>query len=91
MQVAGLSPGTQGQYLSSVDLFFRGTWLSAQAATEQDVQEFLISLRDRDVARETFRGYRYALEFLFANTLGREWPLFKKNSVRRPSSVCRRR
>jgi len=43
------------------------------------------------VARETFRGYRYALECLFVNTLGRDWALFsKKNSVRRRSSVCRR-
>jgi hypothetical protein len=88
MQVAGLSSGTQEQYLSSVDLFFKATWVSPESAVEKDVQEFLISLRDRDVARETFRGYRYALEFLFANTLGRDWPLFKKNSARRRSSVC---
>ena len=92
MQVAGLAPGTQGQYLSSVDLFFKATWLSAEAVTEQDVQTFLIGLRDRDVARETFRGYRFALACLFGNTLGRTWPLFtKKNCVPRRSNVCRRR
>ena len=91
MQVAGLSAGTQEQYLSSVDLFFRATWLSAEAAGEKDVQEFLILLRERDAARETFRGCRYALECLFVNTLGRDWPLFKKNFARRRSSVCRRR
>jgi hypothetical protein len=91
MQVAGLAAGTQEQYLSSVDLFFKATWLSPEAVTEQDVQGFLISLRDRDVARETFRGYRYALACLFVNTLGRDWPLFtKKNSVRRRNSACRR-
>ena len=91
MQVAGLAPGTQEKYLSSVDLFFKATWLSAEAVTEKDVQGFLISLRERDRARETFRGYRFALEFLFVNTLGRDWPLFKKNCVRRRSSVCRGR
>ena len=90
MQVAGLAAGTQEQYLSSVNLFFKATWLSAEAVAEQDVQGFLIALRERDVARETFRGYRWALEFLFVNTLGRDWPLFKKNSVRRRSSVCLR-
>lgn len=90
MQVAGLSSGTQAQYLSSADLFFKASWLCPEAVSEKDVQGFLISLRERDVARETFRGYRYALEFLFENTLGRDWPLFKKNSVRRRSSVCRR-
>jgi hypothetical protein len=31
------------------------------------------------VARETFRGHRYALQFLFVNSLGRDWALFKKN------------
>lgn len=92
MQVAGLSAGTQAQYLSSVDLFFKATWLSAEAVTEQEVQTFLIGLRDRDVARETFRGYRFALACLFGNTLGRAWPLFgKKNFGRRRSSVSRRR
>lgn len=92
MQVAGLSAGTQGQYLSSVDLFFKATWLAPETVTEKDVQTFLIGLRDRDVARETFRGYRFALECLFGNTLGRDWPLFtKKNFGRRRSSVCRRR
>ena len=92
MQVAGLAASTQATYLSSVDLFFKATWLSPEGATEQDVQTFLIGVRDRDVARETFRGYRFALECLFMNTLGRDWPLFgKKNSVRRPSSVCHRR
>ena len=92
MQVAGLAAGTQEKYLSSVDLFFKATWLSAEGVTEQEVQTFLIGLRDRDVARETFRGYRFALECLFANTLGRYWPLFtKKNCARRRNSVCRRR
>jgi hypothetical protein len=91
MQVAGLSSGTQEQYLSSVDLFFKATWVSPESASEKDVQGFLIALRDRDVARETFRGYRYALQCLFVNTLGRDWPLFKKNSARRRSSVFPRR
>ena len=88
MQVAGLSEGTQGTYLSAVELFFRTIWLSPQDVTERDVQDYLISLRDEDVARETFRGRRYALQFLFENTLKRDWPLFKKNCAHRPNSVC---
>jgi hypothetical protein len=92
MQVAGLAAGTQEKYLSSVDQFFKAAWLSPESVTEEHVQTFLIGLRDRDVARETFRGYRFALECLFVNTLGRDWALFgKKNCVRRPSSGCRRR
>ena len=79
MQVAGLSAGTQRRYVSSVNGFFKSTWASPESATERDVQSFLIAQRDLGVARETFRGYRYALQFLFVNTLGRDWPLFKKN------------
>lgn len=79
MQVAGLAPGTQRRYVSSVNVFFRSTWTSPETATERDVQDFLIAQRGLGVARETFRGYRYALQFLFVNTLGRDWPLFKKN------------
>jgi hypothetical protein len=62
-----------------VNGFLRTTWASPGSVTEREVQEFLIALRDRDVARETFRGYRFALQFLFADSMGRDWPLFKKN------------
>ncbi len=79
MQVAGLAPGTQRRYVSSVNVFLRSTWASPESVRERDVQSFLIAQRDLGVARETFRGYRYALQFLFGNTLGRDWPLFKKN------------
>lgn len=79
MQVAGLSAGTQARYLSCVNGFLKATWASPPSVTEQDVQDFLIGLRDAQVARETFRGHRYALQFLFENTLGRDWALFKKN------------
>ncbi len=79
MQVAGLSAVTQERYLSCVNGFLKATWVSPVSATERDMQDFLIALRDSGAARETFRGYRYALEFLFVNTLGRDWPLFKKN------------
>ena len=79
MQVAGLQPSSQKRYLSWVDSFFRTTWHGVDTVTEEEVQSFLISLRDGGAARGTFRGYRYALEFLFVNTLGRDWALFKKN------------
>ena len=78
MQVAGLAPGTQKRYVSSVNGFLKATWAAPESATERDVQSFLIAQRDLGAARETFRGYRFALQFLFVNTLGRDWPLFKK-------------
>lgn len=88
MQVAGMASGTQERYLGCVNVFFRETWLAPDAVTERDVQQFLIALRDKDVARETFRGYRFALAFFFSHTMQRDWPLFKKKSRRPQSSAC---
>ena len=88
MQLAGLVSGTQARYLGCVNVFFKETWLAPHAVTECDVQQFLIALRDKDMARETFRGYRFALAFFFAHTMQRDWPLFKKKSRPPQSAAC---
>ena len=79
MQVAGHCEGTQRAYLEAVQRFIQATWIAPAAATEADFQSYLIALRRRDVAGETFRVQRFALQFLFQNTLAREWAIFKKN------------
>jgi hypothetical protein len=79
MQVAGHGEGTQTTYLGAVQQFIQATWTSPREATEAQLQSYLIGLRARDVAGETFRVQRFALQFLFQNTLGRDLALFKKN------------
>ena len=79
MAVAGHGEGTQATYLGAVQQFIQATWTSPREATEAQLQTYLIGLRQRDVAGETFRVQRFALQFLFQNTLSRDWPLFKKN------------
>lgn len=79
MAVAGHSEGTQATYLGAVQQFILATWTSPEQATEAQLQSYLIALRQRDVAGQTFRVQRFALQFLFQNTLARDWPLFKKN------------
>jgi hypothetical protein len=79
MQVAGHGEGTQATYLGAVQQFIQATWTSPREATEVQLQSYLVGLRARDVAGETFRVQRFALQFLFQNTLGRDWALFKKN------------
>ena len=79
MAVAGHAEGTQATYLGAVQQFIQATWTSPEQATEAQLQSYLIALRQRDVAGETFRVQRFALQFLFQNTLARDWPLFKKN------------
>ena len=92
MQASGLSEATQKRYLKNVDLFFKAVWRSPEEVTEAMVQDFIIEVRNRDVARETFRGYHYALKCFFLNTMHRDWGLLKKTrSARPPSSVFARR
>jgi hypothetical protein len=79
MQVAGHGEGTQATYLGAVQQFIQATWTSPREASEAQLQSYLIGLRARDVAGETFRVQRFALQFLFQNTLGRDLALFKKN------------
>lgn len=79
MAVAGLAESTQHAYLEAVQRFIQTTWLTPDAASEADFQSYLIGLRQREVAGQTFRVQRFALQLLFQNTLGRDWPIFKKN------------
>jgi len=89
MQVAGLSEATQTRYLKNVDLFFKAIWRSPEEATERMVQDFIIEVRGRDVARETFRGYFYALKFFFLSSMRRDWASLKKTGFALPpGSVC---
>ena len=91
MQVAGLADATQQRYLKNVDLFFKAIWRCPEEVTEAMVRDFIIEVRNRDVAKETFRGYHYALKFFFVNSMHRDWALLKKTEFARPpSSVCAR-
>lgn len=86
MQVAGLSQATQHRYEKNVNFFFKTVWCAPEDVTEEMVKDFIIGVRDRDVARETFRGYVYALKCLFLNTMHRDWDFLKKTALAPPPS-----
>jgi len=89
MQAGGLSEATQQRYLKNVDLFFKAVWCCPEEVSEGMLQDFIIEVRNRDVARETFRGYHYALKYFFVTTLRRDWALLKKTAFAHPpSSAC---
>lgn len=87
MQLAGLAPGTQKVYLETIVRFVRRTGLRPQDASEAQVAEYLREMVERGLSHGTILPTRYALQFIFSNTLGREWGLFKKGSRRRGASV----
>lgn len=90
MKMAGLSAGTQRAYLYAMDRFFRRTWLAPDQVTEKILGHYLNEVIDRGAAPGTLRPTRFALEFLFRNTLRRDWELFKKESPLSSVSVCPR-
>ena len=90
LQMAGLSPGTQKTYLEIIVRFVNRTRIRPQDATEAQVAEYLRGLIQSGLCQGTIKPIRYALQFVFQNTLRRDWGLFKKESPPRVASVCPR-
>lgn len=90
LQLAGLAPGTQKSYLAIVVRFVNDTRIRPQDATEAQVAEYLRGLIQSGLCRGTILPIRAALRFVFQNTLGRPWGVFKKKSPGCVASVCPR-
>lgn len=90
MKVAGLSAATQESYLGIMDRFFRKAWLAPEQITEAMVRDYLNGEIARGVGHGSFKPTRFALQFLFENTLQRDWDLFKKEWPLPSGSVCPR-
>jgi hypothetical protein len=88
LQMAGLAAGTRKTYLSIIVRFVRRTRIRPQDATEAQVAEYLRGLIQSGQCQGTIRPTRSALQFIFQNTLGRSWGLFKKESPPHVASVC---
>ena len=82
LQMAGLSPGTRKTYLDIIVRFVNRTRTRPQDATEAQVAEYLHGLIRRGLCQGTISPTRCALQFIFQNTLRRDWALLKKNRLR---------
>jgi hypothetical protein len=92
MTLAGLAPRSRDIYIKSIRRLAAHYRRSPDELSEEEVRSYLIRLRDRGVARGTFKVAHYAIQFLYQQTLGRDWPLFsKKRFVCRSISGCRMR
>ena len=81
LQMAGLAPATQKMYLAIIVRFVNRTRIRPQDATEAQVAEYLRGLIGQGQCQGTIAPIRSALRFVFQNTLGREWHLFKKDRL----------
>lgn len=96
MTLAGLAAGTQSVYVQAVRGLAAHYRRSPDQLSEDDVRRYLLTLRERGVARGTFKTAHFGIRFLYCRTLycrtlERDWPLFgKKRFVSPVRSGCRR-
>jgi integrase/recombinase XerD len=90
LDLAGLVPGTQREYLRAVRQLAAYYRVSPDRLTPRDVADFLLYVRDElGVARGTFDPLFSGLKFFYVNTLGYDWPLFtKKKSASHAACAC---
>jgi hypothetical protein len=85
MTLAGLSPATQTAYIKAVRGLAARYHRSPDRVSEEEVRSYLLGMRERGVARGTFKTSHYGIQFLFRNTLNRAWALFSKKRSGNPS------
>jgi site-specific recombinase XerD len=78
LALCGASARTQKKYAESVRLFARRAGCTLEEAGEDTVGAYLADQRARGIARDTWRGYRFALQAFYRDYLGRDWDLFDK-------------
>ena len=78
MELAGLAAASRKTYLDAVEQLIKYSWCSPAELTESQVNQYLLERHRQNPAKGTFRVIRFAVRFLFQQTLGRDWPLFKK-------------
>ena len=88
LQMAGLAPGTQKTYLAIIVRFVNCTRTRPQDATEAQVAEYLHGLIRRGLCQGTISPTKCALQFIFQNTLRRDWALFKKGLSAEAADSC---
>ena len=92
MTLAGLASGTQELYVQAVRRLAAHYRRSPDELTEEEVRAYLVGLRERGVARGTFKTNHCGIQFFYRHTLDRDWALFsKKRFGSLVRSACRLR
>ena len=78
MKLAGLAATTQAIYIDAVYHLAAHYRRSPDQLSEEEVRSYLLSMRERGVARGTFKTNLYGIQFIYRHTLNREWALFSK-------------
>ena len=74
----GVSARTVEKWSQNVMLARKRVLCPYESWREADVLEYLKEQRKRDIAAETWRGYRFALQAFFRDYLDRDWDIWDK-------------
>lgn len=85
MTLAGLSATTQAIYIKAVRSLAAHYHRPPDQLSEEEVRSYLLRMRERGAARGTFKVNHYGIQFLYRNTLNRDWALFSKKRSASPS------
>lgn len=92
MRLVGLAASTQKIYIREVRALAAYCRRCPAELSQEEVRQYLLAVHGRGVAQGTFKTCVAGLQFLYCQTLHRDWPLFtKKRSAFRSKSACRRR
>jgi hypothetical protein len=86
MALAGLAEGTQKIYTRAVYRLAAQFRRAPDQLSEEEVRAYLVDLRQKGVARGTFKTAQYGLQFLYCHTLDRAWGLFGKKKDLYPTA-----
>ena len=85
MELAGLTGGTQQNYIRAVVMLQDHYTIRPDQLTEKQVQQYIFWLRDeKKVAKGTFQSNWAGIKFFYYHTLGVDWTLFTRKKVRPP-------
>jgi hypothetical protein len=90
MKLAGLADKTQEVYQLAVRGLAKHYRRPPDQLSEAEVRRYLLDVKEQGAARGTFKTCHYGIQFFYRQTLGRDWPLFKKRSGCPSRSGCRR-
>ena len=85
MELAGLTRGTQQNYIGAVVKLQNHYTIRPDRLSEEQVLRYIFWLRDeKRLAKGTFLTNWHGLKFFYYRTLGLDWPLFTRKKVRQP-------
>ena len=73
-----MSVQSRKRYLFAAEQLIKPSWSSPADLSEQQVQDYLLGRHRQGPAKSTFKLLYRSLRFLFRETLGHDWDLFKK-------------